>query len=258
MANGLLSGQAGGNQGQVQYAQGPIYDTELYDPKAPPGKRWSNVGKASNKRLYHSGALLLPSGHVVTVGSEMSNYDDMYPTLKTQCFEDINNIHTGPLAGTGCTDPFNYNIERFTPDYLANGARPIITQAPSTVALGSLIQVDVDNASNVVRVTIIRTSTLTHSTNMDQRFIELVIKAATSTSLYLQFPTNPNQAIPGYWMMYVLDKNGIPSVASTISLQIGSPTTVTIPASATQKSSAISSVEKTLLAMTLAALANLF
>ena len=66
--NGLGWGQAGGNAGQVQYAQNPVYATDLYDPSSG---QWTTLAPATNKRLYHSGALLLSSGHVMTQGSDM-------------------------------------------------------------------------------------------------------------------------------------------------------------------------------------------
>ncbi|KAJ3358350.1 hypothetical protein HDU91_005245 [Kappamyces sp. JEL0680] len=256
MVNGLLNGQAGGNQGQVEYAQGPVYATDLFDPAAPSGKRWSTVGQAKEKRLYHSGALLVPSGHVVTTGSEMNNYDDMYPTVKPQCFENPTDPNTSPLAGAGCTDPFNYNIERFTPDYLLKDAQPVIKSAPASATLGSLIQITVKDANSITRVTMVRTSSLTHSTNTDQRFIELVISANTADSLYVKLPTNANQAVPGNWMVFVLTGSGVPSKAAFLSLQVGSPTTATIPATATTKSDG-SAVDVTFFALALAALTNL-
>lgn len=215
----------GGNQGQVQYAQGPIYQTDLFKPNAPSGSKWSTIGQATNKRLYHSGALLLESGHVVTVGSEFDNYDDFYNPQKSECFEDVKAPHTGPKLGPGCTDPFNYNIERFTPPYLMKGPGPVITKAPSTVTYGSLIEISVKSTAGIARATLIRYSSLTHSTNTDQRFIELIIKGskAAENKLYISFPENSALAPPGNWMLFLLNENGVPSTASSIMLKIGKP-----------------------------------
>lgn len=223
MVNGASKGQAGGNQGQVQYAKGPVFAADLYDPTAPLGSRWTTLASASNKRLYHSGALLLESGHVVTTGSEMNNYADYWPTQSPNCF---------PLVDTVCTDPFNYNIERFSPPYLQQGNGPVLMKAPLTATHGSVLQLDLASADSVARVTFIRTGTSTHSTNTDQRFIELIIKAKNATSVFVTLPSNVAQAPIGNWFIWALDGNGVPSAAKTIQLQLGAPSSVIIPANA--------------------------
>ena len=228
----------GGNQGQVQYAQGPIYATDLYNPITD---KWSTVGEASNMRLYHSGALLLESGHVITTGSEMDNYDDFYNPQKPQCFENVNDPNTSPTSARGCKDPFNYNIERFTPSYLRGASGVVITNAPTKVTYGSLIAVQVDSAQRVGRVSFIRTSALTHSTNTDQRYVELVIKAysPSQNTLYIQIPSNPGLAPPGTWFLFAIDTNGTPSVAATMNLNLGAATTATLPADATSPTATV-------------------
>jgi hypothetical protein len=73
--NGAKWGVAGGNAGQCQYAAGPVFLTDLYDPKT---KKWTTVGKSIVPRLYHSGAILLMDGSVISTGSEMQNYLDFW------------------------------------------------------------------------------------------------------------------------------------------------------------------------------------
>ncbi|KAI8906059.1 hypothetical protein EDD86DRAFT_229118 [Gorgonomyces haynaldii] len=232
--NGLKWGQAGGNAGQVQYARDPVYQADLYDPETD---TWTTLASATQKRLYHSGALLLESGHVVTTGSEMDNYDDFYGpnsvSLQRTCMPTIDNMTAIQVTQKTCASPFNLNIERFTPPYLQMGERPVITNAPATLTHGSVFQVDIQGgAANVDRVTFIRYTTTTHSTNTDQRFIELKIVARNQNSLFVQAPENKNIAIVGNWFLWALDKKGVPSVAKTINLQLGQPTKVQIPADA--------------------------
>ena len=231
LVNGASWGQAGGNQGQTQYSSGPIFVADLYDPST---SSWTSLASATNKRLYHSGALLLESGHVITTGSEMDNYADYWPTRNPNCFEDIANINTNPTNRTGCTDPFNYNIERFTPPYLqVGGSRaPVLSKAPSSATHGSLIQLDLKSSAEVSRVTLVRTATSTHSTNTDQRLIELVIVGYTDTSLFVRLPLNPALAPAGNWFVFVLSSDSIPSAAQTIRLTTGTAVNVTLPANA--------------------------
>lgn len=227
--NGASSGQAGGNQGQTQYASGPIYAADLYDPST---QSWTTLASASNKRLYHSVALLLETGHVVTAGSEFDNHDDFWEDKNTRCFENITFIDTNPKTGAGCTDPFNYNIERFTPPYLQVGGGPVLQKAPATANYGRLIQLDLENTTNVARVTFIRTASSTHSTNTDQRFIELVVEAYTEKSLFVRLPASAAVAPPGNWFVWALNQNSIPSAAKTIRLQKGTITDVAVPSTA--------------------------
>ena len=110
--------------------------------------------------------------------------------------------------------------------------RPLLSKAPQKTTHGSLIQLDVESSENIGMVSFIRTSTVTHSTNTDQRFIELVVTAASPTALYVRIPENAAQAPLGNWFVYVVDKNGIPSVGKTVSLGLGPATEVTVPESA--------------------------
>jgi hypothetical protein len=64
-----------GNAGQVQYARDPVYAADMYDPATD---TFTSMSPATNKRLYHSGAVLLSTGHVIAVGSEME-----YLTINT-------------------------------------------------------------------------------------------------------------------------------------------------------------------------------
>ena len=112
------------------------------------------------------------------------------------------------------------------------GARPVIENAPLKTTHGSLIQIDVESTENVGMISFIRTSTVTHSTNTDQRFIELVVMAADTKSLFVRIPENTAQAPVGLWFVFVVDKSGVPSVAKTVALDLGDATEVEVPDSA--------------------------
>ena len=222
-ANGLRQGQAGGNQGEVQYASDPVFGTDLYDPTKPEGSRWSALAPATQMRLYHSGALLMETGHVVTTGSEMNNYNDYWPVenRKSSCF---------PLSATVCTDPFNYVIERFTPPYLSKPNRPVILSAPETGTHDSLISFQVNNNATIVkRVTFVRVASTTHSTNTDQRLVELIIVGKVKDKVYVRLPKTAAMAPPGKWYLFALDDQNTPSVAKTMLLSLGPKTEEVVP-----------------------------
>ena len=69
-------------------------------------------------------------------------------------------------------------------------------------------------ADVIGRVTLVRTGSVTHSTNLDQRFIDAPF-TQTGAVVTLTLPTNPYVMVPGYYMMFVF-QNGVPSVSQTI------------------------------------------
>jgi hypothetical protein len=211
--NGAGWGLAGGTGGEANMAGDPIFRASLYDPKAPAGKRWSVQAAATVPRLYHSGAILTPDGYVITTGSEMSNIGDVSgPNANPNCF---------PRGRERCTDPYEYRLERYTPYYLTNGKeRPVIVTCPTELTFNSSFYLEIPKGTKVTNVTFIRYATTTHSTNTDQRFVELDILGANETHLGVRAPINGALAPPGNWMLFIL-RDGTPSVAKVVHLHSG-------------------------------------
>jgi hypothetical protein len=136
------------------------------------------------RRLYHSTALLLPDGRVLSAGGGRFGVDEP-------------------------------NAELYAPPYLFKGARPTITSAPSQVSYGASFSVQTPDAARIASVSLIRLGSVTHAFNMDQRFLSLTFQAAGG-ALTVQAPANGNLAPPGYYMLFILDGNGVPSVAPII------------------------------------------
>ena len=74
------------------------------------------------------------------------------------------------------------------------------------------------DAARIASVSLIKLGSDTHSFNMDQRFLQLPFAAAGGT-LNVQAPANANLAPPGYYMLFILDTSGVPSVAATLQLR---------------------------------------
>jgi hypothetical protein len=140
-------------------------------------------------RLYHSEALLLPDGRVFVSGG--GRFDDT--TLPTDQFSG----------------------EYFLPPYLFKGPRPTIASAPSVLQYGQAFTVQTPDAARIASVSLIRFGAVTHNFNMGQRFIPLTFTAGTS-SLTVTAPVDGNLATPGYYMLFLVDTNGVPSVASIV------------------------------------------
>jgi len=98
------------------------------------------------------------------------------------------------------------------------GARPTISSAPATTTYGGTITVQTPDAARIAAVSLIRLGSATHAFDMDQRFVPLVF-TTSSGALNIQAPANANLAPPGYYMLFILDTNGIPSVAAILKVQ---------------------------------------
>lgn len=221
--NGIQRGQAGGVAGKADGGNGitsPELSAHIFDPKT---KQYSQVASSTVPRLYHSGAVLLVDGRVLTMGSEMQNYVDVKANRR-DCM---------PFVEISCTQPFENRMEAFEPPYLSlPNTRPVISKVVSNLTYKSVFKVNVSTeASEIDSVSFIRYSTTTHSTNTDQRFVELVILGKESNAIYVEAPDNGNIAPPGNWMLFLLSK-GKPSVAATILLGEGEVVKVEVPVEA--------------------------
>ncbi|MGH2543786.1 MAG: galactose oxidase-like domain-containing protein, partial [Ardenticatenaceae bacterium] len=163
----------------------PVYAAELWNPGT---ETWATLAAAQMARTYHGTGLLLPDGRVLVAGS-----------------------------GGCCGAPDQYNAEIFSPPYLFAGARPQIDAAPTEIGYGSPFVVETGEAASIARVALIRPAAVTHTTNMEQRYVPLAFTPSGNT-LTVTAPAQGNIAPPGYYMLFIVDANGVPSVAAWVRL----------------------------------------
>jgi hypothetical protein len=181
-----------------------VYPAELWSPSTG---QWRTLASMQVTRQYHSIALLLPDGRVLSAG--------------------------GGICGT--CDAVGYlakNAEIFSPPYLfqADGTpapRPSIGAAPTSTTYGGTMTIATSDPAAISKVALIRLGAVTHSNNMEQRFIPLTFTAG-ATSLQAQAPATANIAPPGIYMLFLIDANGVPSVARMVDVHGNSPPTVTL------------------------------
>src|SRR5262249_25777881 len=135
-----------------------------------------------------------------------------------------------------------YRPELFSPPYLFKGARPTISSVPSSVTYGQSFFVSTPNAASITKVTLIPQPTVTHSLNMNPGFLSLSFTQG-SGSLNVTAPLNANLATPGKYMLFLVNSNGVPSVASWIG--VGSSGSGATFAGATLRTTASSTVAAT-------------
>ena len=176
---------ATGGVGGIQFNDlaAPVRAAELWNPTSG---QWTTLASSSIVRGYHATSLLLPDGRVLHAGS-----------------------------GDGAGAPNQLNAEIFSPPYLSRGARPVISSAPAQVAYGSQFRVLTPQAGSIARVSLIRLGAPTHAFDENQRFQRLSF-TADATGLTVRTPTSANRTPPGHYMLFILNGNGVPSVARII------------------------------------------
>jgi hypothetical protein len=165
---------------------------ELYDPA---DGTISEMAPLNHPRHYHSIALLLPNGKILAAGGSRDS---------------------------GCGESLNNPIEVFSPPYLFKGQRPVITRIdPSRISLGSTFEIETPD-DNIAGVVLVRPMAVTHQTDTEQRVIPLLFDRPTDNTLLVTAPNGklPIGVVPkGYYMLFILNDKGVPSVARFILLQ---------------------------------------
>ena len=172
--------------GGFNCAAGAVLEAELWDSEI---KKWSTLAPMALIRLYHLTALLLPDGRVFVAGG-------------------------GRPAADGEVD--NHSAELFSPPYLFKGPRPTILSAPPAASWSNTFLVKTPDALEISQRHS-RTPRIGDSRfrSPNLRFLTLSASAAPGGVMVIM-PSNPNLAPPGHYMMFLVNGNGVPSVASMI------------------------------------------
>jgi hypothetical protein len=153
---------------------------EIYNPAT---NTWTVVARQNVPRVYHSVALLLPDGRVATAGGNPQRT--------------VNELR----------------LEIYSPAYMSR-SRPIIQSAPQTLSYGLQFTIQTPQAANIKWVSLIRPMATTHSCDTEQRLVDVPINFKNATSLNVTVTNNQNIAPPGWYMLFITDNNGTPSVAT--------------------------------------------
>ncbi|HKS75404.1 MAG TPA: galactose oxidase-like domain-containing protein [Terriglobales bacterium] len=155
----------------------------------------TSAGANATQRLYHSVALLLPDATVWLAGGN-------------------------PSRGT-----YNNTMEIYQPAYLFNSdgtlaTRPSIASAPASISYGNTFSVTTPDAANISSAVLVRNGAVTHAFGMDQRMVGMSFTVG-SGALTITAPPNGNIAPPGYYMLFLLNSSGVPSLATFVQMTSG-------------------------------------
>jgi hypothetical protein len=160
----------------------PVKDAEIFDPVS---ESWTRVAAQATPRIYHSTAVLLPDGRVLSAGMDNGSYQ--------------------------------FTGEVYSPPYLFEGPRPTITSAPSSLGYNQSFQISTPDAANLGRVALMKPGSATHSMDSEQRYVDLSFSAGDG-AISATSPADGNKAPPGWYMLFIVSSSGVPSVASWVHL----------------------------------------
>jgi hypothetical protein len=160
-----------------------VYAAELWNPATG---QWTTMASMKVPRLYHSTALLLPDGRVLSAG-----------------------------GGRGSGGKDYENAEIFSPAYLFDGPRPTISSAPGTAVYGQTIFVGTPDVGTISKVSLLRLGSVTHTNNMNQ-LINFPTFAKVAGGVNVTLSSNRNMLTPGHYMLHIIKSNGVPSIARMI------------------------------------------
>lgn len=186
-----------------------VYNAERWNPATG---QWQTLAAMGATRQYHSSALLLPDGRVLSSGGGICSTCDQVQYLAK-------------------------NAQVFSPPYLfkADGSpapRPTITSAPAATGYDAAFDIGTPDAASVRKVGLIRLGAVTHSVDMEQRYVPLSF-STSGTTVTARSPLNANLAPPGYYMLVVVDASGVPSVSRMVRVAAGATPPANVPPTVT-------------------------
>lgn len=170
-----------------------VRPAELWDKTS---NTWTLGASAGVYRGYHSSALLMPNGTVLTAGGGVP----------------------GPVV--------NLNAEVYYPPYLFQriGGKMQLAPRPQVVSLdttklnhGQTLRVEMANGNPIRSVALVRVGGSTHSFDSGQRYIPLTHSQA-GTILTVRTLASTAAAPPGYYLLTAVDADGVPSPSVIVAL----------------------------------------
>ena len=166
---------------------GSIYTVEVFDSVED---KWEVVAPITVPRGYHATTILLSDGRILVSGTTPYGNEEL-------------------------------RMEVYSPGYLFKGERPIITRVPESISYGEPFEVEYESKEGLMRsAVLVRPGSMTHAFDMDQRYVELEITDKATNRLTAKAPPDAHIAPPGYYMLFLVSGDGVPSEAKFVHLPI--------------------------------------
>ncbi len=191
---------------------------QMFDPAT---SSVTKLAKTTVSRGLHGTATLLPDASVFFAGENREALvrpdDPSFPLMSS---------YAGPLPH-GDPDQGVPVGQVFSPSYLFNqdgsrAVRPVIAKAPGKISYRGHFEVEVAaDPRAIASVVLLRSDHNTHSLTTGDRYVKLAFQAKRDDDgeLRVRAPRLPAQAVPGIYMLFVVDRNGVPSVGRRVDLK---------------------------------------
>ncbi len=207
---------------------GAAYSPELWTPtpgSSTPGT-WTVMAASPARpgypsgipRIYHSVAVLLPDARVLIGGGG----------LPADGGEVVNGTNCVPAFGINnpveCRNYGHKDAEIYSPPYLFKpdgtpATQPVIASAPLMITYGQQFTVGVSNPGTINKASLVRLPSVTHGFNADQRVVFMTPSVNGASSISLTAPNKANDCPPGYYMLFIMNSDGVPSTAAIIQVK---------------------------------------
>jgi plastocyanin len=159
---------------------GPV---EIFDPEDP-AAGFLIGPNMKYPRGYHSSAILMPDGSVIMGG-----------------------------------DPNGGNVpnECYLPSYFFK-PRPAIMSSPTSIAYGVTFAIGTATPGAIGEVVLMAAGAVTHGFNQNQRYVGCAIVGTTATQVQVAAPPDGTVVPPGYYLLFLVDRDRVPSMAAWIRL----------------------------------------
>jgi len=223
----------------------PSTDTTEIIDLSQPTPAWG-FGPAMSQHRIEMNAVILPTGNVLALGGSLNDEDNNTASLNADLFDGQKFVSAGAngfprlyhsvalllpdatvwvVGGNPTRGSYQPQMEIYQPAYLFTtdgqgnaipAVRPTISGAPGTAAYGSAFALSTPDASNISSIALIRAGAVTHAFDMDQRMVGLSFTNDGGNTLLVNAPANGNLAPPGYYLLFLVNSAGVPSVANWV------------------------------------------
>jgi hypothetical protein len=225
----------GGTYGSALMSRADVYD--------PIGKTWRTVETGTMR--HHPTTITLPDGRVLILSGHESGGDE--GLRRAQYIDPANgfSVSTGSALQTGIRGYHSVSLllpdgrillgggrdsvtdgtyekpsfQYYSPDYIFE-PRPSIAAVPTQIGYRQMFPI-VTNGPTPKEAVLVALGSMTHSFDQNQRVIQLPVGAVVSGAngakvMIASGPSDEWSAPPGYYMLFAVDENRVPSVAKIV------------------------------------------
>jgi len=178
------------------------------------------LARTTISRGLHGTVTLLPDASVFFARENrealVQNNDPSYPLIASYGVLSQGDPDQGVPAGQIFSPPYLFNKSG------TSATRPNIVDAPKEISYRGHFDITfAGDSDDIASVVMLRSDHNTHSFTGGDRYVKLAFRqkvAERKRELRVVTPKLPAQAIPGIYMLFVVDHNGVPSVGKKIVL----------------------------------------